>query len=126
MLNNHVLYCLKNVLESGDLYHEAGDFTEEAEVQMKKAGRAATRTVRTVSAEAVTPKLQTLGATGIRGNGVPVDEHQGISPFNIDETVQILKIGNVICLVALVKSVLIAQNAKFPCILTLLTTQTVL
>lgn len=50
ILNAHVLYKLRNCLQTGDLWHEVGDFIEEAANQMKAQGSAATRTPATLAA----------------------------------------------------------------------------
>ena len=47
VLNAHIWYKLKNLTQVGDYLYRVGDWVEEAAIQMKDKGLAATRTVRT-------------------------------------------------------------------------------
>ncbi|MFO0000340.1 MAG: hypothetical protein ACK559_04360, partial [bacterium] len=50
VLNAHILYKLKNLIQATDYLYHVGDWVEEAATQMKAKGSAATRTFRTQAA----------------------------------------------------------------------------
>ena len=52
MLNAHILYELKNLIQTGDYLYHVGDWIEDAATQMKTKVLAATRTVKTQAASA--------------------------------------------------------------------------
>ena len=52
MLNAHISYKLKNLIQTGDYLYHVGDWIEDAATQMKTKVLAATRTVKTQAASA--------------------------------------------------------------------------
>ena len=53
MLNAHILYELKNLIQTGDYLYHVGDWIEDAATQMKTKGLAGIRMLRTHTASAV-------------------------------------------------------------------------